>query len=101
MPRSPAGTKRAPSSKRLVGTMSAKTSKPQTKDRRPPLAARLPEMTDEQLVRLQTAAQRISREPGHAKHRSAIAALPLVDKEIGLRAGQMNRQPAEADASGD
>jgi hypothetical protein len=54
--------------------------------RRPPLASRLPDMSDERLLSLQQAATRISLDAEHPKRGSATTALPLIDAEIGRRA---------------
>ena len=61
---------------------------------RPPLAQRLPGMTDDRLLSLQRAASRISQDPEHSKHASASAALPLIEAEISQRAESL-----EADVS--
>lgn len=82
---------KAPAGKRV-----AKRAAPITDDaeespavRRPPLAKRLPKMTDERLLSLQRAATRISRDPEHSKHGSAITALPMIDAEIGRRTASL------------
>ena len=62
-----------------------KDSKPRVA-RRPSLASRLPDMSDERLLSLQQAATRISRDAEHPKRGSATTALPLIDAEIGRRA---------------
>ena len=61
---------------------------------RPPLAQRLPGMTDDHLLSLQRAAVRISQDREHSKHASAITALPLIEAEISHRAESL-----KADAS--
>jgi hypothetical protein len=61
-----------------------KDSKPRPA-RRPPLASRLPDMSDERLLSLQQAATRISLDAEHPKRGSATTALPLIDAEIGRR----------------
>ena len=57
--------------------------------RREPLVKRLPDMTDGRLLSLQRAATRISKDPEHSKHGSALTALPLIDAEIGRRAASL------------
>jgi hypothetical protein len=53
--------------------------------KRPPLVERLPDMTDGDLVLLQTNAVRIMNTPGHPKRASAEGALPAIEAEIGRR----------------
>ena len=62
---------------------------------RPPLAQRLPGMTDDHLLSLQRAANRISQDPEHAKRRSAIAALPMIEAEIGRRAESLKASASD------
>lgn len=73
--------------------------------RRPPLAKRLPGMSDERLLSLQHAATRIARDAEHPKHATATIALPLIDAEIGRRAAGLadrkDERPVAADAAGD
>lgn len=54
--------------------------------KRPPLAERLPNMTDYQLVAYQSSAVRIMGDPQHPKFGAAGRALPLIQKEIHRRA---------------
>ena len=66
--------------------------------RREPLVNRLPDMTDGRLLSLQRAATRISKDPEHSKHGSALTALPLIDAEIGRRASSLAK-PAQRNSS--
>ena len=50
------------------------------------LATRLPTMTDYQLRAYHMSTARISRDTAHPKSAAALAALPLVEKEISRRA---------------
>jgi len=68
--------------------------------RRPPLAKRLPDLSDERLVSLQQAATRISLDAEHPKHASATAALPLIDAEIGRRAAGLAGREAPPPPAG-
>jgi hypothetical protein len=55
-------------------------------------------MTDEHLLSLQRAATRICQDAEHSKHAAATAALPLIDAEIGRRAGALGKTaPGSAD----
>jgi hypothetical protein len=67
---------------------------PAVRARRPPLVQRLPGMTDEHLLKLQRAATRISLDPEHSRQGAAVAALPLIDAEIGRRATGLKGAPA-------
>lgn len=60
---------------------------------RVPLAKRLPDMTDYQLLAYQTSAVRISRDTTHPKSASAKVALPMIEKEMSRRATSPDAVP--------
>ena len=62
---------------------------------RVPLAKRLPDMTDYQLLAYQTSAVRISRDTTHPKSASAKVALPMIEKEISRRATSPDTVPSK------
>jgi hypothetical protein len=55
----------------------------------PSLSQRLPSMTDHQLRAYQSSAERISREPEHPKHATAILAIPKIEAEIRRRTAKL------------
>lgn len=57
----------------------------------PPLAERLPGMTDYQLRAYQHSADRISRDARHPKHAAATRALPMIEAEIQRRSAELDR----------
>jgi hypothetical protein len=67
--------------------------------KRPPLSQSLPDMTDADLVRLQSNAVRILNTQGHPKFAAAENALPEIEAELGRRttAHELNKKAA-ADA---
>jgi hypothetical protein len=66
--------------------------------RRPPLAQRLAQMSDHQLVSYQVTASRIIADVEHPKHATALRALPKIEKEIERRATDLATTPAQDDA---
>jgi hypothetical protein len=78
------------------------TEKPASSDgRTPPLAERLPDMTDHMLRAYQSSARRVSENPAHPKHGAALRAVPQIEAEIRRRADALAApagNPAAADA---
>lgn len=62
---------------------------------RVPLAKRLPDMTDYQLLAYQTSAVRISRDTTHPKSASAKVALPMIEQEMSRRATSPDTVPSK------
>ena len=52
----------------------------------PKLSERLPGMSDYQLRAYQSSAARISSDPAHPKHATAVRAVPQIEEEIRRRA---------------
>jgi hypothetical protein len=69
--------------------------------RTPPLAERLPDMTDHMLRAYQSSARRVSENPAHPKHGAALRAVPQIEAEIRRRTDALAPpadNPAAADA---